>query len=147
MNVSSFVFRLGSRWFSCSTSLVKEVVGQKPVIQIPHKTNAILRGVVNINGELQLCVSLHQLLGIKQLMWNQYNRIVVIAKKGEIWAFAAEEIQGTLACDYNQIHPFSFESSHSISNYLLGTILFEEKEVNVLDEELLLSSLRRSLTV
>jgi chemotaxis-related protein WspD len=45
--------------------LVVEVVEQRPIHRIPHRTNQLLLGLANIRGELDLCVSLSALLGIE----------------------------------------------------------------------------------
>ena len=37
----------------------------RPVHRIPHRSNDVLIGLVNLRGQLQLCVSLHGLLGVE----------------------------------------------------------------------------------
>ncbi|MFO0890911.1 MAG: chemotaxis protein CheW [Isosphaeraceae bacterium] len=62
--VSVLIFRLGQEWLAFRTTTVVEVAIPRPVHRIPHRSNEILIGLVNLRGQLQLCVSLHGLLGI-----------------------------------------------------------------------------------
>lgn len=63
--VSVLVFRIGEEWLAADIALLVEIGELRPIHTIPHRTNEILIGLVNIRGELELCVSLGGLLGIK----------------------------------------------------------------------------------
>lgn len=63
--VSVLVFRIGEEWLAADIALLVEIGELRPIHTIPHRTNEILAGLVNIRGELELCVSLGGLLGIK----------------------------------------------------------------------------------
>jgi chemotaxis-related protein WspD len=62
--VSVLIFRLGREWLAFRTQTVAEVTVPRPVHRVPHRSDAILIGLVNLRGQLQLCVSLHGLLGL-----------------------------------------------------------------------------------
>jgi chemotaxis-related protein WspD len=62
--VAVVVFRLGEEWLAFDVAVVVEVAEPRAVHRIPHRSNELLTGIVNIRGELQLCISLHNLLGI-----------------------------------------------------------------------------------
>ncbi len=62
--ISVLIFRLGQEWLAFRTQTVAEVTLARPVHRIPHRSNEILVGLVNLRGQLQLCVSLHGLLGV-----------------------------------------------------------------------------------
>ena len=36
----------------------------RPVHRVPHRSNSVLTGLVNLQGQVQLCISLHGLLGV-----------------------------------------------------------------------------------
>ena len=63
-SISVLIFRLGQEWLAFRTQTVAEVTLPRPVHRIPHRSNEILIGLVNLRGQLQLCVSLHGLLGV-----------------------------------------------------------------------------------
>ena len=62
--VSMLIFRVGREWLSLATPLLGEVTEMKPLHTITHRRGGVLEGIVNIRGQLQLCVSLMRLLGI-----------------------------------------------------------------------------------
>ena len=59
------VFRIGEEWLGLDVQNLVEIAEPRPVHRIPHRTGRRLLGLVNIRGELQLCVSLRDLLGIE----------------------------------------------------------------------------------
>jgi len=52
--VSVLIFRLGVEWFGLSAKLFKEVTQTKKIHTVPHRSNQIFLGVVNVRGELLL---------------------------------------------------------------------------------------------
>ena len=63
--ISVLVFRIGTEWLAADVSVLVEIAELRPIHTIPHRSNAVLAGMVNIRGELQLCVSLGGILGIE----------------------------------------------------------------------------------
>lgn len=63
--ISVLVFRIGDEWLAADISLLVEIAELRPIHTIPHRSNSVLAGLVNIRGELPLCVSLGGLLGIE----------------------------------------------------------------------------------
>ncbi len=59
------IFRVGEEWLAIDISLLIEIAEPRPIHTIPHRSNHILVGLVNIRGELDLCISLSGLLGIE----------------------------------------------------------------------------------
>ena len=92
--VSILIFRLGAEWLAFRTRAVAEVTTPRPVHRVPHRSNPIFAGLVNLQGQAQLCVSLHGLLGIDAP--GSPPRLVVLRDRGrsETWAFEADEVAG-----------------------------------------------------
>lgn len=63
--VAVLIFRVGEEWLATDISLLVEIAELRPIHTIPHRSNDVLAGLVNIRGELELCVSLGGLLGIE----------------------------------------------------------------------------------
>ena len=63
--VGVLIFRLGDEWLAFRTQTIGEVTMPRPIHRIPHRSNAILIGLVSLRGQLQLCISLHGLLGVE----------------------------------------------------------------------------------
>ena len=47
------------------TSVIAEVAERRVIHSLPHRRTGIVLGVVNVRGELLVCVSLAQLLGVE----------------------------------------------------------------------------------
>ncbi len=92
--VSLLIFRLGSEWLAFRTRAIAEVTRPRPMHRVPHRSNAIFLGLVNLQGQAQLCVSLHGLLDIHAPAST--HRLVVLRdrRRSESWAFAADEVLG-----------------------------------------------------
>ncbi|MGL4464586.1 MAG: chemotaxis protein CheW, partial [Planctomycetia bacterium] len=113
--LSVVLFRIGRRWLALETILLKEITEVRLVRPIPHRTNRVLRGLVNIGGELELCVTLAGLLELPdderkvELMaakqHKSYRRMIVIERGGDRWVFDADEIEGVRRFPYDQIKP------------------------------------------
>src|SRR5262249_24400949 len=60
---SALIFRLADEWLALPAVVLAEVTGPRSVHRIPYR-GGIVAGLVNIRGELHLCVRADQLLGI-----------------------------------------------------------------------------------
>lgn len=147
------VFRLGNEWLALPAYLFQEVTQLSSVHSIPHRTNKVLLGLVNIRGEVQLCISLMAFLRLEATelkLWNEegnviYKRMVVVEKEGNRWVFPVDEIYGT-----HRIHPDEFLNvpatvSNIPDNYTKALINWQGRKVIYLDDELLFYALSRKL--
>ncbi len=65
--MSVLIFKLANEWFSLAAESLTEVTPLRRIHTIPHRSNTIFIGMVNVRGQLLLCCSLHGLLGLKQI--------------------------------------------------------------------------------
>ena len=65
--LSVLIFRLANEWFALASEALIEVTPLRKVHSIPHRSNSVFTGMVNVRGQLLLCCSLHGLLGLKHL--------------------------------------------------------------------------------
>lgn len=65
-SLSLLVFRLADEWFALTAEVLAEVTPLRTAHKIPHRSNTVLVGMVNVRGQLLLCGSLHGLLGLRQ---------------------------------------------------------------------------------
>ena len=61
--LSVLVFRLADEWLALPVQVLVEVTAPRPVHRVPYRAG-LLAGLVNIRGELHLCIHLAKLLGI-----------------------------------------------------------------------------------
>ncbi len=148
-SLSLGIFRLGNEWLSLPSSFLKEVTDILPIHTIPHRTNPILLGMVNIRGEIQLCVSLHNLLGISQndrqiTTKNSliHKRMIVIEKDRDRWVFIADEMDGIYRLQSHLFNAPATVAKRSES-FNHKVFIWNDRQVGLLDPELLFYSLSR----
>jgi chemotaxis signal transduction protein len=100
-STSVLVFRLGSEWFALPTDVLVEVTPPRPLHRVPHRDGGGLAGIVNIRGQLQLCMSLHAILGlpggptVTTAVVEPAARLLVVERGGdaglERWVLGVDE--------------------------------------------------------
>jgi chemotaxis-related protein WspD len=150
--ISVVIFKIEKEWLALKTRIFAEVVDPGRILHhtIPHRKNPVLKGIFNVHGDMQLCVSLKELLGIEKdpdkiIRRQDYRRMMVINGDGGQWVFPVDEIVGI-----HRIHPKMFENvpvtvAKAQSTYTKGMFYWKDKHVAFLDEELMLYSLTRSI--
>jgi chemotaxis-related protein WspD len=145
---SIVLFRLGEQWLAFPTAYFREVVEPKTIRRIPHRTNDVLLGLVNIRGTLHLCVHLGRLLNLdtescgtpSPISRATYARMVVIQKDGTAWAFRVDEIYSLHRIEGTDVIPLLNEEKAS-----RGILEWQGRTVDLLDENLLFQKLARTV--
>lgn len=143
---SVVVFRLGNEWFALSTKVFSEISKMRVIRRIPHRSTDTLRGLVNLRGQLQLCVDLAKILEIEDAEDPSQGMLMSIAHNGKTWVFVASEILGIFPYDVDVLKNVPVTVAKSTANYLKGVFSFDDKHASILDEELLFYSLDRRVT-
>jgi chemotaxis-related protein WspD len=156
--LSLVIFRLGVEWLALRASTFQEITPPCPLHKLPHRSNEILLGLVNIRGELLPCISLSNLLGLERpvnppkplnpqgdLARTVYSRMVVVNIQGDIWVFSVDEIEGIHRCDRHLIEEVPAVVSKAPITYTKWIVNWRDKKVNYLDEEFVFSSLKRRI--
>lgn len=148
-NLAVMIFRIGREWLALSATLLKEVTPLAPVHTIPHRSSQILRGLVNIRGELQLCASLGNLLDLDCTSSDEptnhtiYQRMLVVEKEGNRWVFAVDEIEGVHRINRSELKNLPATLAHAKETYTQGIFHWQQRQVGYLDDELLFYILNR----
>jgi chemotaxis-related protein WspD len=139
---SVLIFRLGPEWLAFRTQTIVEVTAPRPVHRVPHRTNEVLRGLVNLQGQVQLCVSLHGLLGVTALVAP--TRLVVLRDRdrGENWAFAADEVLGVHNVPRSRWRNVPSTLVNPTVGFSQAVLSWKERSVGVLDEQRVFTALR-----
>lgn len=145
------IFRLGAEWLALPAQLFKEVTQVQTIHTIPHRSNKILQGLVNIRGEILMCISMMELLGLEPTTSHQidrqgqvvYPRMVVVTKDGYSWVFAVDEIQGIHAIHRDRLQESPTTISKRTETYTKGLMFWQDRPVGYLDDELLFYTLSR----
>ncbi len=149
---SAFIFRIGVEWFALPASILDEVSDLRVIHSLPHRRNGIVVGLVDVRGELLICVSLGRMLGLEGSpaatpveASKARPRLVVIRHDGGRTAFTADEVRG-----FQRYHPSKLKAvpitiAKGSSRYTNAILPWEDKAVGHLDEALVIHALNRSI--
>ena len=148
---SALIFRINAEWLALPTPAFQEVAERRPVHSLPHRRQGVVLGLVNVRGELLICVSLGHLLGldrspIRETPRPAYDRLLVAKWDGQRFVFPADEVRGILRFQTPELQEPPATLAKSRLSHTQGILYWQDRAVGLLDADLLLSSLNRSLT-
>jgi chemotaxis-related protein WspD len=150
---SVVIFRIGTEWFALPTDVFQEIGDRCTVRRLPNHRGGILSGLVNIRGELLLCVALGVILGLdkategQRIAKSNSAERLMICKRGDArLAFQVNEVHGL-----HRYHPRELRSAPAtlakaaVGIYTLGVMPWKDTIVGCLDDELLFYTLNKGL--
>jgi chemotaxis-related protein WspD len=144
------LFRTQGEWLALPTSVFQEVTEQKPIHTLPHRRTGLVVGLANVRGELLVCLSLAYLLGLAGIpkleeLIRTYRRLLIIQWETTRWAILVDEIQGPCRFSPQNLRTSPASLQHPSPSYTQGLLSWQNRSVGLLDPELVLSALNRSL--
>jgi chemotaxis-related protein WspD len=144
------IFSLGKEWLGLPAELLQEVSELWPIRTVPHRRGSVVKGVINIRGELVVCISLPILLGTDsaadanpaELVSRQ--RLLVLNRQGGRFAFQVDQV-----CGVQRYHPSELSTppatltKSSAFPLTQGILRWNGHSVGCLAEEVLLHALDR----
>jgi chemotaxis-related protein WspD len=152
-HTSVLLFRIGPEWLALPTSVFQEVVEHRTVHSLPHRSRrpgSLVLGVVNIRGQLVLCVSVGRLLNLEKETRPvnpalRYRRLLVAIWNGQRLAFPVDEIHGIHRYCAQDLEAVPAILAQAASAHSRGVLPWRGKSVGCLDEEPFFAALNRSL--
>ena len=115
---SMVVFRLSNEWFALSALVFSEIGNERIINTIPCHCDDIILGVVNLRGQLRLCVSMLKLLELEkpfieatdQAFKCHYPRLLAINNEGDMWTFSQRKSKEFISSIFPkcQMYPLMF---------------------------------------
>lgn len=164
------VFRCGDEWFGLHIGRVIEVGEPRTVHRIPHRSNKLLLGLVNIRGELKLCVALRELLGIDASdpptrsnavskspsfkssttkpvdeVTIDTSRLLVVERESQVWAFVVDEVAEVTRLPLSELGNVPATIANSLARHSRGVFRWGDRAIGYLDDERLFEQLRRAI--
>jgi chemotaxis-related protein WspD len=144
------LFRIGAEWLCLPAPAVSEIASMRTIHKLPHRAQVVL-GVVNVRGELLVCLSLARLLGVEAAPAPPagealvYPRLVVLASDQGRLVFPVDEMHGIerFAPDALQEVPASI--GKAAASFVSAMLPWGERSVGCLDAGLVLSGFQRGL--
>ncbi|WP_266171680.1 chemotaxis protein CheW [Dyella subtropica] len=151
---SVVAFRVGAEWLALPTSAFKEIVGHRTIHSIPHRRNGVVLGLVNVRGELVVCASLTELLGLEPTAPSRpekhqllHRRFLVIELEGVRTAFPVDEVHGIRRFHSHELGEVPATVASATATYIKALLPWRDESIGLLDEQLLIFTLNRSLTL
>ena len=154
---SAVIFRIGVEWLALPTALFKEVAERRPIHTLPHRRDGALLGLVNVRGELLICMALDKTLGLEAHTEEQRQsdraaqkrlvqpRLLVVSHDGHRLAFPVDEVHGPHRFHAEDLLSVPATVGRSAATYTRAVLPWQKTSVGVLDDQLLFHTLARSL--
>jgi chemotaxis-related protein WspD len=149
---SVVIFRIGAEWLALPTSVFREVATIRTVHSLPHRRAGAVRGLANVRGELLVCVSLGDVLGLektaeatKEKARAMHRRLLVIDREGSRLVFPVDEVHGIHRCQLRELKAAPATVAKAAATYTKSVFTWRDRTVGCLDEQLLFYALNRSL--
>lgn len=147
--MSVVIFRIGAEWLALPTTAFQEVAERRLMHSLPHRRQGIVAGLVNIRGELLICVSMRRLLGLERVSNPSHrsssDRLLVMNWDGNRLAFAVDEIHGVYRFQPKELRDAPATVSKSSLTFTQGVFTWQQHPVGLLEADALFSTLNRSL--
>ena len=148
---SVLVFRLGDEWFALPSRVIREITYCDKHHSLPHRKNPVLRGLVNVRGELLLCFSLGYLFRLQKSEKLSepgkavHARYVVISDENEDYTFPVSEVNNILRYDPELMEKTPSTIGETSSSFVRGIIKHNDINIGILDSDLVFSALHRNI--
>ena len=145
------IFRLGDEIMAIPTEYIMSVNDIGNIHTVPHQKSDILRGLINLHGELKICISLGRLLGLNKAvkevesMHRVYNRMIEISNEGKEYIFIVSEVLGIHHITSKEHKEAPATISKSKGTFTQSFIKWKETDVSYLDIELIFYNLDKHL--
>ena len=147
---SVVIFNIGHEWLALPASVVSEIARPRQVHSLPHSRDHI-QGVVNVHGELVVCVSLGRMLGLAEpdaapakAQRLATSRLLVIRREDVRAVCPVDEVHGIHLIHAQQLQDAPATVAKSASTYTRKVLNWRDRAVGVLNDQLLFIALKRS---
>ena len=149
--LSAVIFRIANEWLALPTAAFQEVAERRRIHSLPHRRGTPVLGLVNIRGELLICVSLGRILGLdpgteRQRPISPADRLLVASWEGSRLVFPVDEVQGIHRFQGNELREPPATVAKSRVSFSEGILLWRGQPVGFLNPAPLFGSLDRALS-
>jgi len=145
---SVLIFRVADEWLALSIQVLVEVSNAKPIRRVPHRAG-ILSGLVNVRGELHLCVHLGKVIGIspraEQPTAPTAGRLLLVSRDEDRWVFSVDAVDQVYRLPHGELRRAPATVARAAADLSRGVFHHQNLVVGVLDEGRLFDALRTKL--
>jgi chemotaxis-related protein WspD len=147
---SVIVFRVGSEWFAVATTYLRQIEAQRLIHSLPRQTKGLVKGLVNVSGQVRTCYSLGDLLGVETASVDAEPErrtvregLMVLRKGKRSYVFPVTEIRELTSFAIDDIKPVPATVAAQSANFLLGIVHYEKLHIGYLDADLVIAGFDR----
>ena len=145
------IFRVGGEWLALPAGCIAGVTPMRPVHTVPHLTDAVFKGIVNMDGQLMLCTSLRWLVAEQASEERSAgaagtSRMIAISRAGRHFVLIADSIFGVQTLPVKALQPPPATLQKSPTALLRSVFFSEDRTVGLFDEAKLFDTLNRKVT-
>lgn len=135
-----FTLTSNQQLFAIGTLKVREIVPFMPTTQIPYSHHHVV-GTVTIRDMTIPVINMPAAIGFRPIQPDEYDSCYLIVTDclRTVVAFMVRSIEKIIECDWKAIEPAPPSAGHNV--FVTGITRFEDKIVQMLDVELLLSKI------
>lgn len=135
-SVSLVTFFLGGLYFGITTTDVLEVNRNSEITPVP-KSPKIIRGIMNLRGQLVVAIDMYERLGL-QIQANKIESISIILQcEGFLAALLVDDIGEILNLNDEAFEPPPSNSSLISKDMIVGAYKLPERLILILDPKLI----------
>jgi chemotaxis-related protein WspD len=149
---SVLIFRIGVEWLALPTTALTEIASLRAIHSIPHRRNGVVLGLANIRGELLVCFSLRDILSVEPTVHSEdekqrtvKGRLLVIHCDGHRAVCPVDEVHGVQRFFPRDLSPVPATVARATATYTKCVLSWQEKTIGLLDDQLLLHVVNRSV--
>jgi len=143
---SAIIFRLGAEWFALSPLAFEEITEARTIRSLPHRRGGPVLGLVNVRGELVICLSLAHVMGMPEGgSPPQGGRLIVFSHPDGRIAFPVDEVRRVHGYEARQLKALPATVSRGVASFADGLLTWSGQTVGRLDSGRLAEALSRSL--
>lgn len=155
------IFRVGEEWLAIDARTAVEVNEWRVVHRIPHRSDRLLLGLVNVRGELHLGISLRELLGIDAAQPDavrlaakesgsayaavEQRRLLVVERGACRWVFQVDEVVGVRHVPVVELVNVPTTVAKGTTQASRAVFPFEHRRVGLLNEDRIFDMLQRRI--
>jgi chemotaxis-related protein WspD len=144
------VFRVGDEWFALSTHYLRQVEAQRVIHSLPRLSKGLVKGLVNVAGQVRTCYSLGDLLGVETGEVDETpsrrtirEGLMVLRKGNRSYVFPVTEIKELTSFAMDDIKPVPATIASQSASYLLGIVHYDGLHIGYLDADLVIAGFDR----
>jgi chemotaxis-related protein WspD len=147
---SLMIFLADGEWLALSAATVIEVAEMRPIHSLPHRRGGVVLGLTNVRGELLTCASLSRLLqsaSAHAASQAATRKRLLVLRFGDLRvACPADDVHGLERVTARELSEVPATVSSASVRHTRAVLSWQGRTVGVIDELLLSSALRRSLS-